>query len=68
VQAEPQATVVDNVKARLFVGERTPIRVIDASAQGGGAGGTAARATTRLQDTGIILEVTRTWCRAAASP
>jgi type IV pilus assembly protein PilQ len=56
VQAEPQTTVVDNQKARIFVGERTPIRTIDASAQGGAAG--AARSTTRLQETGIILEVT----------
>jgi len=59
VQAEPQLTVVDNQKARIFVGERTPIRIIDASAQGGSGGsGGAARATTRLQDTGIILDVT----------
>jgi len=56
VQAEPQTTVVDNQKARIFVGERTPIRTIDASAQGGASG--AARAQTRLQETGIILEVT----------
>jgi type IV pilus assembly protein PilQ len=56
VQAEPQTTVVDNQKARIFVGERTPIRTIDAGAQGAAAG--AARATTTLQETGIILEVT----------
>lgn len=55
VQAEPQTTVVDNQKARIFVGERTPIRIIDAAA---GGSGTAARATTRLEETGIILEVT----------
>jgi type IV pilus assembly protein PilQ len=55
VQAEPQTTVVDNQRARIFVGERTPIRIIDAAA---GGSGTAARATTRLEETGIILEVT----------
>jgi type IV pilus assembly protein PilQ len=59
VQAEPQMTVVDNQLANLFVGERTPVRTIDASAQGtGGVGGTAVRAVTQLIPTGIILQVT----------
>ncbi len=45
VQAQPSVTVLDNQTARIQVGERTPLRVIDASAggaqggQGGGAGG-----------------------------
>ena len=56
VQAEPQATVVDNQQALLFVGERTPVRTIDAAAQGGT--GTAVRAMTTLVPTGIMLRVT----------
>lgn len=39
IQAQPSVTVMDNQLARLQVGERTPLRVIDASA--GGAGGAA---------------------------
>ena len=44
VQAQPSVTVLDNQTARIQVGERTPLRVIDASAGGatggqGGAGG-----------------------------
>ncbi|MEJ2539786.1 MAG: AMIN domain-containing protein [Gemmatimonadota bacterium] len=40
VQAQPSVTVLDNQTARIQVGERTPLRVIDASAGGaqGGAG------------------------------
>lgn len=57
VQAEPQVTVVDNRAARIFVGERTPIRQIDV-AGAGAAGGGVARATTTLQPTGITLRVT----------
>jgi type IV pilus assembly protein PilQ len=59
VQAEPQLTAVDNQLATIFVGERTPVRTIDASAQGGGgSGGTAVRAMTQLVPTGIVLRVT----------
>lgn len=54
VQAEPQVTVIDNQKAILFVGQRTPIRIVDA----GSGAGTPARATVTLQQTGIKLEVT----------
>lgn len=43
IQAQPTVTVLDNQEARIQVGERTPLRVIDASAGGaqggGGAGG-----------------------------
>jgi type II secretory pathway component GspD/PulD (secretin) len=46
---------LDNYTARIQVGERTPIRVVDA-ASAGGAG--APRASVRVEDTGIILEVT----------
>lgn len=49
IQAQPSVTVLDNQTARIQVGERTPLRVIDASAGGanaggGGAGGAAAGA------------------------
>ena len=52
VQAEPQVTVVDNQLATIWVGEKTPYRTIDASAQG------AAVATTKFEETGIRLRVT----------
>ena len=54
VQAEPQVTVVDNQKATLFVGQRTPIRVADPSSPATGP----ARVTVQLLQTGIKLEVT----------
>ncbi len=56
IQAEPVITVLDNRQARVQVGERTPIRVIDAQAAGTGAG--APMASVREQETGVILEVT----------
>ena len=64
VQAAPQVTTLDNELARILVGERTPIRVIDASGGGaGGAGGQAGgggfpQASVQIEETGIILEVT----------
>jgi type IV pilus assembly protein PilQ len=57
IQAEPQVTVADNRLADLFVGERTPIRQIDVSSVTTGVGA-PARATTRLEPTGIRLTVT----------
>lgn len=53
VQAAPSIQVVDNHHARIQVGERTPIRILEQGAQ-------AANATVNVQfeDTGIILEVT----------
>jgi type IV pilus assembly protein PilQ len=54
VQAEPQVTVVDNQKAIIFVGQRTPIRVADPSSPATGP----ARVTVQLLQTGIKLEVT----------
>ena len=62
VQAPPRITTLDNETARILVGERTPIRVIDASG-GGAVGGAAAgggfpQATVQIEETGIILEVT----------
>jgi type IV pilus assembly protein PilQ len=53
VQAEPQTTVLNNLPAEIFVGERTPIRVLDI-----GADEAAAQATVELIETGIILDVT----------
>ncbi|HEY7461777.1 MAG TPA: secretin N-terminal domain-containing protein [Gemmatimonadota bacterium] len=53
VQAEPQTTVLNNLPAEIFVGERTPIRVLDV-----GADQAAASATVQLIETGIILDVT----------
>jgi type IV pilus assembly protein PilQ len=57
VQAEPQVTVTDNRQAVLFVGERTPIRIVDV-ASAGAAGGAVARANVTFQETGIKLTVT----------
>jgi type IV pilus assembly protein PilQ len=53
IQAEPQTTVLNNLPAEIFVGERTPIRVLDI-----GADTPAAQATVQLIETGIILNVT----------
>jgi type II secretory pathway component GspD/PulD (secretin) len=53
VQAEPSIVTLDNKKARIVVGEETPIRVVDA----GTGAGTLARATVSFKETGIILEV-----------
>ena len=57
IQAAPSVTVADNQEARLQVGERTPIRIIDAAAGGAGDGGFPT-ATVQLEETGIILLVT----------
>jgi type IV pilus assembly protein PilQ len=53
IQAEPQTTVLNNLPAEIFVGERTPIRVLDI-----GADSPNAQATVQLIETGIILNVT----------
>lgn len=53
IQAEPQTTVLNNLPAEVFVGERTPIRVLDV-----GADSPEARASVQLIETGIILKVT----------
>jgi type IV pilus assembly protein PilQ len=53
IQAEPQTTVLNNLPAEIFVGERTPIRVLDI-----GADQAQASATVQLIETGIILDVT----------
>ena len=53
VQAAPSIQVVDNHRARIQVGEKTPVRVLDT-----GTGNVQAQATVQYEDTGIILEVT----------
>jgi type IV pilus assembly protein PilQ len=70
IQAAPSVTVLDNQVARIQVGERTPLRVIDqgvgvAGATGGGGatggqqgGATLPRATVQFEETGIILQAT----------
>ncbi|MEN8374665.1 MAG: secretin N-terminal domain-containing protein [Gemmatimonadota bacterium] len=55
IQAVPSIRTMDNRTARVQVGERTPIRVLDAQAQGGDGG---PRATVNLEETGVILEIT----------
>ena len=57
VQAEPSASVLNNRTANLTAGTQVPIRVIDASS-GATNGGTFPKATVRIQETGIILNVT----------
>jgi type IV pilus assembly protein PilQ len=52
VQAQPQITTLDNLEAEVFVGEKTPIRVLDVGAQ------TNAAASVELIETGIKLVVT----------
>jgi len=54
VQAEPSIVTLDNRKARIVVGEETPIRIVDAGTGGVGA---VARATVQFKESGIILEV-----------
>lgn len=63
VEARPSIRVLDNHTAKIVVGEETPVRVVDAGAQGGGAedGGSARSgpvATVDYKETGVILEVT----------
>jgi type IV pilus assembly protein PilQ len=53
VQAAPTIRVVDNHPARIQVGEKTPLRILDSGGQAA-----AARATVQFENTGIILEVT----------
>jgi type IV pilus assembly protein PilQ len=62
IQAKPVLRTMDHRLATIQVGEETPIRVIDAGAQGGGQGGqqgsNVPRATVQMKQTGVILEVT----------
>jgi type IV pilus assembly protein PilQ len=59
VQAAPLITTLDNQQAEIWVGERTPIRVVDVGTGGAaGTGAAAPRATAELVETGIRLRVT----------
>lgn len=57
LQAEPLITTADNTPASILVGERTPIRVIDAGAQQAQQGQEPV-ATIQFEETGIRLDVT----------
>ena len=52
VQAQPQITTLDNLEAQVWVGEKTPSRVLDVGAQ------SEAAASIQLIETGIKLTVT----------
>lgn len=56
IQAEPSIVTLDNREARMFVGQETPVRVIDA----GSAGqiGQPVRANVQFKEAGILLRVT----------
>ena len=60
MEAAPYISVLDNQTARILVGERTPIRVLDAGA--GTTGGLQSQvvptAAVEIQETGIVFEVT----------
>ena len=58
IQAAPSLTVADNQQVRLQVGERTPVRIIDAAAGGAGGDQGFPTATVSFEETGIILEAT----------
>ena len=54
LQADPVVTVLDHRSARVHVGERTPIRVVDP----GAATAAGPQAQVRTEETGVILELT----------
>jgi type IV pilus assembly protein PilQ len=54
LQADPVVTVLDHRTARVHVGERTPIRVVDQ----GSAGANGPQAQVRTEETGVIVELT----------
>lgn len=58
VQAAPVVTTTSNHEAQIWVGERTPIRVVDLGGAQVGAASTGPRATAQLVETGIRLIVT----------
>jgi type IV pilus assembly protein PilQ len=55
IQAEPVITTLDNRQADILVGEETPVRVIDASANSSSG---APKANVQFKETGIRLTVT----------
>jgi type IV pilus assembly protein PilQ len=54
LQADPVISVLDHRTARIHVGQRTPIRVVDP----GAAGAQGPQAQVRIEETGVILEIT----------
>src|SRR5690606_37408167 len=61
VEAAPLITTLDNQQAEIWVGERTPIRVVDVGTGSGAPGDSSGpRATAELVETGIRLRVTPT--------
>ncbi|HEX8830990.1 MAG TPA: type II and III secretion system protein, partial [Longimicrobium sp.] len=59
VQAAPVVTTSSNHEAQIWVGERTPIRVVDLGSSNTGTGNNGVpRATAQLVETGIRLIVT----------
>ena len=56
IQAEPSIVTLDNREARIFVGQETPVRVIDAGSVS--QIGAPVRANVQFRETGIILTVT----------
>jgi type IV pilus assembly protein PilQ len=58
VQAAPVVTTTSNHEAQIWVGERTPIRVVDLGSANVGTSATGPRATAQLVETGIRLIVT----------
>jgi type IV pilus assembly protein PilQ len=58
VQAAPVVTTTSNHEAQIWVGERTPIRVVDLGSANVGTTTGAPRATAQLVETGIRLIVT----------
>ena len=60
LQAEPSISTVDNVQAKIQVGQDIPVRVLDLSTAGasGAAGASVPKATVSFKSVGIILKVT----------
>ncbi|HJU74901.1 MAG TPA: AMIN domain-containing protein [Gemmatimonadaceae bacterium] len=56
IQAEPSIVTLDNREARIFVGQETPVRVIDAGSVG--QIGQPVRANVQFKEAGILLRVT----------
>ncbi|MGQ0641440.1 MAG: AMIN domain-containing protein [Gemmatimonadaceae bacterium] len=56
IQAEPSIVTLDNREARIFVGQETPVRVIDAGSLG--QIGVPVRANVQFREAGILLRVT----------
>ncbi|MCE5271014.1 hypothetical protein LLH00_06985 [bacterium] len=54
--AKPVITTLNNLPAKVLVGRRTPLRVVDYGTAG--TEQTGARATTQMVETGVKLEVT----------